>query len=69
MIAIAKFRLNMCGRGSANSPTGGRQLEIMLETPKRGRGAQCPDPLIPKSGYFVVKFFGSNASALNTPLT
>jgi len=53
----------------ADFVTGRNHCQAPRETPKRGQGAECPDRLITKSGYFIVNFFGSNASALNTPLT
>jgi hypothetical protein len=48
-----------------------RQLAIgnVLETPKGGQSAQCPDRFLAKAADLTVKFFGSNASASNTPLT
>jgi lauroyl/myristoyl acyltransferase len=46
------------------------QLKVKkaLKTRKRGQGARCPDRIITKSGYVFVKFFGSNASALQYSL-
>jgi hypothetical protein len=39
------------------------------ETPKGGQSAQGPDRFFAKAADLTVKFFGSNASASNTPLT
>jgi len=45
-------------------------IENSRETPRSGQGAECPDRLIIKKRLdSFVRFFGSNASALNTPLT
>jgi hypothetical protein len=44
-------------------------IEIMPGTPKSGQGAKYPDRFFAKAAKSLIKFFGSNASALNTPLT
>ena len=50
---------------------GNLQLAIgnVLETPKGGQSAQCPDRFLAKAADLTVNFSGSNASASNTPLT
>jgi lauroyl/myristoyl acyltransferase len=65
-----RFTIACCRLSGWRSSAGKRQLGVKnaLETPKRGQGAQCPDRIITKSGYVFVKFFGSNASALQYSL-
>jgi hypothetical protein len=61
---IADFN---CDASRLKSAIGNRQY--YPETPKRGQGVKYPDRFFAKAANSLTKFFGSNASALNTPLT
>jgi len=70
-LPIANFRLPIWIAFSAEKQIGNWQSKtgkITTETPNRGQSAKRPDRFFAKAANSLIKFFGSNASALNTPL-
>jgi hypothetical protein len=71
-LPIAKCQLPISNRAQSSAQIGNWELKIgnIPETPNRGQGAKCPDRFFRgKAANSSIKFFGSNDSALNTPLT
>jgi hypothetical protein len=71
LIADCQFPIADLDCVSAEKQIGNWQSEtgkITTETPNRGQSAKRPDRYFAKAINSLIKFFGSNASALNTPL-